>query len=321
MTQTCASSVPTSVPKPPRFDPIHNAAQMADLISSVTQQPTDQVLQRLREEFTDPGINVARDFESRGIERYVMTDQMLGFYSESDGFLFELAVWNRNANKRFMCRMILEVIRAHRTGPVEILSIGDGLGFDSLEFHRAGHSVTYFELPGKTEACARRLFQEAHADIRVLTDPADLKESSCDVLVCLDTLEHVPDPSEMVRHIVSYLRPGGLLFEHAPFYMIHPRYPTHLKTSRKFSGNLKLFTDHGLRPINGTLFWTPLVLARADAQGNFPAAKPSRRLVVRLGGMILSLGRYGLFPLSVVHAIRRRGNRWFDKTVNKQPGC
>ena len=213
MTEIAASQV--EIPSPKKFDPIHNSAQMAELISSVTQQPVAEVLERLRKEFLDPGVSVAKDFEARGIQRFVMSEQMMRFYSESDGFLFELAIWNRNANKRFMCGRILDLIGNHFARPVDVLSIGDGMGFDCLEFSRAGHRVTYFELPGKTEACARKIFAASDAKVRVLTDPAELAVGSCDVLVCLDTLEHVPDPSEMVRQIAGYLRPGGLLFVHA----------------------------------------------------------------------------------------------------------
>jgi SAM-dependent methyltransferase len=309
-----SSSVEVASQKSVRFDPIHSSTQMAGLISSVTHQPVVEVLERLRKEFLDPGITVATDFEARSVERYVMSDGMMRFYTESDGFLFELAVWNRNANKRFMCGMILRLIDEHFAKPVDVLSIGDGMGFDCLEFAKAGHRVTYFELPGKTEACARKIFEATGANIPVLTDPAALLPNSCDVLVCLDTLEHVPDPSEMVRQIVSYLRPGGLLFVHAPFYMIHPRYPTHLKSSRKYAGSMKLFTDHGLKPIDGDLFWNPIMLAKADAKGNYPSARFKRRFILKAGGIILTFGRFGLFPLRLVHAIRRRGNRWFDKT-------
>jgi 2-polyprenyl-3-methyl-5-hydroxy-6-metoxy-1,4-benzoquinol methylase len=297
-----------------RFDPIHSSQQMAELISSVTHQPVDQILQRLRKEFLDPGVSVAEDFEARGVDRFVMSPAMMRFYSESDGFLFELAVWNRNANKRFMCGRILELIRKYLAKPADVLSIGDGMGFDCLEFSKAGHHVTYFELPGKTEACARQIFQATGADIPVLTDPAKLLPGSCDVLVCLDTLEHVPDPSEMVRQIASYLRPGGLLFTHAPFYMIHPRYPTHLKSSQKFAGSLTLFTEAGLKPIDGDLFWNPIMFAKADSAGNFPATTFKRRFILKAGSLLMSLGRFGLFPLALVHYVRRRGNRWFDKT-------
>jgi 2-polyprenyl-3-methyl-5-hydroxy-6-metoxy-1,4-benzoquinol methylase len=297
-----------------RFDPIHSSQQMAELISSVIQQPVETVLARLKREFEQPGISVAEDFESRGIERFVMSEQMTRFYSESDGFLFELAVWNRNANKRFMCARIIKVITDRFIGPVDLLSIGDGLGFDCREFARVGHHVTYFELPGKTEACARQVFDRSAAAVDVLTDAADLKADSCQVLVCLDTLEHVPDPSEMVRQIVSYLRPGGLLFVHAPFYMIHPRYPTHLKSSRKFAGSLRLFEQHGLRAVDGDLFWNPIIFAKADSSGRFPPVPLKVRATVKMGSIILSFGRVGLLPLSLVHAIRRRGNRWFDKS-------
>ena len=313
MTQLDTNPAPPSA-TPMRFDPIHSSTQMAELISSVIHQPVPEVIERLKKEFLDPGSTVARDFESRGIERYVTTEQMMRFYGETDAFLFELAVWNRNANKRFMCRRILEMIDGHFARRVDVLSIGDGLGFDCLEFSRAGHHVTYFELPGKTEACARRVFQSSNVDIRVLTETADLQPSSCDVLVCLDTLEHVPDPREMVCQIAGYLRPGGLLFIHAPFYMIHPHYPTHLKSSQKFSGDLSLYTDHGLRPIDGDIFWKPLLLAKADNDGHFPPVPWQKKFVLIAGGLILRLGRYGLYPRSLVHWIRVRGNRWFDKT-------
>jgi 2-polyprenyl-3-methyl-5-hydroxy-6-metoxy-1,4-benzoquinol methylase len=297
-----------------RFDPIHSSQQMAELISSVTHQPVDRVLERLRKEFLDPGVSVAEDFEARGIDRFVMSPAMMRFYSESDGFLFELAVWNRNANKRFMCGRIIELIGKYLAGPVDVLSIGDGMGFDCLEFSKAGHRVTYFELPGKTETCARKIFEATGANIPVLTDPARLLAGTYDVLVCLDTLEHVPDPAEMVRQIAGYLRPGGLLFTHAPFYMIHPRYPTHLQSSQKFAGSLTLFTEAGLKPIDGDLFWNPIMFAKADSAGNFPATTFKRRCILKSGSLLMSLGRFGLFPLSVVHYVRVRGNRWFDKT-------
>jgi SAM-dependent methyltransferase len=312
MTQLNVS--PSAASPAPRFDPIHSSQQMAELISSVTHQPVPEVIERLKKEFLDPGCTVARDFESRGIERYVMSEQMMRFYSETDAFLFELAVWNRNANKRFMCRQIIELIARHFPKPVDVLSIGDGLGFDCLEFARAGHRVTYFELPGKTEACARQVFASSNVDVRVLTDTNDLQNGSCDVLVCLDTLEHVPDPREFVRQMAGYLRPGGLLFIHAPYYMIHAHYPTHLKSSRAFCGDLTLYTNAGLRPVDGDIFWKPLVLAKADSEGKFPAVSAAKIFALSTGGFLLRLGRVGFYPRSLVHWIRKRGNRWFDKT-------
>ena len=305
---------------PPKFDPIHSSSQMAELIASVTGRPVAEALGQLRAEFDDPGSTVAADFEARGIERYRLTPGMTRFYSETDAFLFELAVWNRNAIKRLMLARILAWTERYRGRGLDVLSIGDGLGFDCLQLRRAGHRVTYFELPGKTEACARRVFQAAGADdVRVLTDPAALQPGSCDVLVCLDTLEHVPDPATLVGQFAAYLRPGGLLFVHAPFYMIHRRYPTHLRTSRRYSGSTKLFTDHGFRPIDGEPFWSPLVLAKADAAGRYPTSPLARRLMVHFGGAALSAGRVGLLPLRVVHAVRRHGNRWFDKGEADRP--
>jgi SAM-dependent methyltransferase len=38
-----------------------------------------------------------------------------------------------------------------------------------------------------------------------------------DAVLCFDVLEHIPDPIATVRVLRDALRPGGLLFLHAPF--------------------------------------------------------------------------------------------------------
>ena len=136
---------------------------------------------------------------------------------------------------------------------LSVLCIGDGLGFDSAFLAGKGHAVTYHEVPGPHEAFARSVFERANVPVRVVTNQKDLHEATFDVIVCLDVLEHVPDPPSFVGQLLPLLRPQGRLIVHAPFYMIHPAYPTHLKRNRAHSGSLRLYTQHGLRLVDGRL--------------------------------------------------------------------
>ncbi len=64
-------------------------------IVELTRQPEASVRSRLREEFDNPGTNVARAFGETGLEPYVWNDGLARFYEQTDAFLYELVIWNR----------------------------------------------------------------------------------------------------------------------------------------------------------------------------------------------------------------------------------
>ncbi len=293
------------------FSPLTNARRMAELISDTTGAPVDEALRRLRDELADPGGSIARDVQARRLTPYVWSDELIHFYGDTDGFLYELALWNRNKIKRRMRKWLRRFLDRSFRRKLDVLGYGDGLGFDCLDLHREGHRASYFELPGLTQRFAQRLFEKSGADISVLTDPGALLKDSYDVVSCLDVLEHVPDPEGMVRSIVELLRPDGLLVVHAPFYMIHPYYATHLRSNRRFAGDMKLYTRAGLELINGQPGWNPLVFRRVGSDAA-ERAGVATLTAIRATGAVLSLGRCGLLPLSLIHYLRRRNNQWFD---------
>ena len=294
------------------FDPLKNQTEMAGLISEITGTPIRRVNRRLEKERREAGANVKADFakaiKSNGGERYVYNAAMERFYETTDAFLYELAIWNLNRFKQQMGGWSCDWITKH-LGPSNVLSIGDGMGFECLRIARAGHDVTYFEVPGYCAQFAQKLFEKSRADITQLTDPASIPQGQFDALICLDVLEHVPDPPAFVKMLMANLKPGGIFIVHAPYYMIHPNYPTHVHASRKFSGDLSLYRDAGFRVLDGRMMWNPVVL---QAPGG--TALPSSivgKLAIATGKPYLMMGRKSSKPFKRLHRLKRRQQQWF----------
>jgi len=293
-------------------EPLDDLEIIVSWIVEVTNQPESAVRRRLREDFENPGANVAHAFGQANLSPYIWSDDLNRFYQQSDAFLYELLIWNRNRLKRKMRKWIAKHLVKISSGPMEILSIGDGLGFDSLYLTQCGHRVTYFELPGYTHHIAQKVFKNAGCDITVLDDPSQIRAEAFDAVVCLDVLEHVPDPPDFVKTITGYLRAKGLLYVHAPFYMIHPTHPTHLKANRRYSGSLSLYRQNGLRLIDGQDGWNPIVLQKTDGADPIPSFSRLRLMRLRLAGVYLGLGRFWFFPFRWINRYRRRHGQWFD---------
>lgn len=290
---------------------LRDEGKIVSWIAELTGQPETSVRTRLREEFENPGTNVGRAFGETGLEQYVWSDGLARFYEQTDAFLYELVIWNRNKLKLRMRRWIGKYLTKVKEEGLDVLSIGDGLGFDSAYLAQAGHRVTYFEVPGYTESFARKVFAECGQDITVLTDQSQIATGAFEAVICLDVLEHVPYPPGYVEVIAGYLRPGGHLIVHKPFYMIHPSNPTHLKANRKHSGSLSLYTRHNLRLVDGKSGWNPIALQKTS--GDSPSRFSAKILRLKAIGLYLALGRFSMVPFWWVDRFRRRHNRWFDE--------
>ncbi len=117
------------------------------------------------------------------------------------------------------------------------------------------------------------------------------------MVVCLDVLEHVPDPPAFVADFHRWLCPGGLLFSSAPFFLLSLDYSTHLKSNRRYSGDIhRLYGQAGFQLIDGRPFWNPLVFAK-DGDALLKPAPVVYRGVLGVAGWILSTGRYWSGPL------------------------
>lgn len=309
---TATPTTPSAQPDAHRVDPLASERIMAELIAVATGESIDRVLERLRIEYARPGATVRHALRERGVTPHEWSAELERFYEESDAFLYELAIWNHNRLKGRMRRWIADTLARASTEALSILSIGDGLGFDSLSFAERGHAVTYLEVPGCTERFARAMFRRVGANIMIETDPAALAESSFDVVVALDVLEHVPDPPVFLSQLLRPLRLGGLFIVHSPFYMIHRAYRTHLRTNRRWAGAMSLYEKAGLRLCDGRLGWNPLVFSLGRPAAGLAPRHPIKTLPLRISGLYQSLGRRVTFPFLPIHWLRRAQARRFQ---------
>ncbi len=301
--------LPPSVP--PYFQ---DEDKVVKWLSQLTNESPVLVHSRLRKERDNPGINVSEAMHQFGLKPHRWTDKLNDFYSQTDAFLYELIVWNFNKCKRRMRRRIGKYIDKNLGQHLNILTVGDGLGVDSIYLSRAGHHVTYYETSAYSQAFAKKLFTDYAQDINVLDDPNQIPRNSYDVVLCLDVLEHVPDPSELVKAFTGYIKHNGHLIVHAPFYHIHPSTPTHLKSNRKYSGCLGLYEKHGLKLVDGERSWDPIMLKKiSDRETDYSYFKP-KLLALRFAGLYLALGRFTILPFLWINSYQRRGRRWFNES-------
>ncbi len=155
--------------------------------------------------------------QERHLASHTWNDALAEFYSETDAFLYETSVWNGRLLKTRTRRWIGDFLERDRR-PLKILAYGDGLGFDSLYLAQREHDVSYFEVSQKCQAFAGSIFERAGASVRILTASHPPEQGAFDAVLCLDVLEHVPQPEELVGELAGYMRPGGWLIVSAPFH-------------------------------------------------------------------------------------------------------
>ncbi len=291
---TVESTNPVAVPDP-MTAVLRDAGYLVRRIAEVSDCAAEDVVRRLAMEQASLGTNVAMAVKQWDLQPYVWSDRLLEFYRTTDAFLYETIVWNRTSQKNEMRRWIATFLARRFAHGARVLTFGDGLGFDSQYLATAGHEVDYYDVSDDAGAFARTLFADFHNSVRILSGADEVVADAYDVCVCLDVLEHIPEPAGVVESLARAIRPGGYLIVHAPFWYLSRAVATHLRENRKYSGDVKrLYQPFGLRPVDGNVFWNPLVLQKqgqSSQQSN--VALPYR---VRLGGWLLAWARYWAVP-------------------------
>lgn len=97
-----------------------------------------------------------------------------------------------------------------------LLDLGCGGGVLSESMAENGAHVTGIDLAEDSLEIAKLHLYESKHNINYINqsaeDFASQNENSFDVIVCMEMLEHVPDPQSIVNACAKILKPGGWLF-------------------------------------------------------------------------------------------------------------
>ena len=295
--------------------PLDDNTALIELLERVSGDPQETVIRRLLEEERCLGINVGQALVDFGLRPHEWSDGLVQFYAQTNSFLYESSVWNRTALKGDVRKWITNYLREYSSKPLRILCVGDGLGFDSTALATAGHEVVYFEPSQPCNEYARTVFAANGVNVRMEQTLDAIHGEQFDAVLCLDVLEHVPVPAEMVETFSRFLKPNGILITHAPFFLIHPCYKTHLRSNQKYSGNWSLYQENGLHPIGGQFFWQPIVLQKTGE-------KPRGRIPfsLRMGGWLLTMGRTSWtnhIHCLLARLMSRRDPRWVTDLLSR----
>src|SRR5690606_17460525 len=119
------------------------------------------------------------------------------------------------AENRVKLPWIVERIIMHKIENPLILDVGCGAGFLCNELSEKGYRVKGIDLSRESLAIARQYDKTKLVEYQI-ADAYKLpfQANSFDVITCLDFLEHVDRPHEVIREISRVLKPGGLFFFH-----------------------------------------------------------------------------------------------------------
>ena len=280
----------------PLIPPLADNAYLISLFSDVTGACLSEVQERLRREHRYHPNAVPEAYYKKGLEPYVWSQGLLDFYAETDSFIYEVAIWNRSQLKCAMRRWMLDFLYRHRMPRGRILICGDGIGIDSFFFAQAGYDVFFYEVSHYGQQIARRLYHDYNVNVQIAETLETFEPESFDTIFSLDVLEHVPSPPEMVRDLSALLRKGGFFIVSAPFYGIHPQWPTHLKCNRKYSGRTAWLSEAGqMKLIDGCAFANPLAFQKYSSDKQSMFSLPCGKYVsLGLGGCFLRFS--AVFP-------------------------
>jgi SAM-dependent methyltransferase len=221
-----------------------------------------------------------------------------------------------------MRKWIGEYLNDISDSPLKILCFGDGLGFESLYFNLAGHEADYHEVSGPAQEFAKYIHELNGVDFRWYENAAEIPQKTYDVIICLDVLEHVPDPPAIIEQFDKFLKDDGRLIISAPFFLVNSQFPTHLDSNRKYSGNFHdLYGRLGYKMHEGCLFWNPIVAGKPNAKRRENSKAFWGKRAARAGRVILRGARYTTVPYTWGERLFKKGrkNPWVKQLQKIDP--
>jgi SAM-dependent methyltransferase len=138
-------------------------------------------------------------------------EQIDQFYRHAKAYGPDLDAWHATPERQFVTESIVHVAREHNVK--RVVDIGCGAGHDLLALREALADAALFGVDPNSELTVH-LFKY-HFTHRIehalVVDVAPIE--SADMLICIDVLEHLPDPEAFLSSIAIRAPLGCILFE------------------------------------------------------------------------------------------------------------
>lgn len=216
---------------------------LAASLARFTGRPLGEVRFALRAEAASPGWHVKEAWNRAGP---VGDDAVERFYQETDAYLFDLAAVCLDPERRRWRRAIANHMASRLPRGATVLDYGAGIGNELAFLGRQGWKGMAWDLPGKTRSFLRFRMDSVGIDFQEVEDPSSALEVA-DAVICLEVLEHVTDPPQIVANLARALRPGGTVYVTESFGLVDARFPSHLPKNLAYVGKLpEMAAQHGL---------------------------------------------------------------------------
>ena len=175
------------------------------------------------EEFTKRMSNTQPTIQKDWAEKKSIID----FYKDTDAYIYELVLFNNEYRLKTLLYPVLNL-----KGKT-ILDYGAGIGIVPILL--AEHNTTYYyDLPGKTQEFAKYINSKSTHKTIFIDDEEDVFTRPYDFISCVDVLEHLENPMEVVKKITENLKPGTLFLTTGLDFSVGKHIPMHLEKNREY---------------------------------------------------------------------------------------
>lgn len=129
------------------------------------------------------------------------------FYAFTPYYIFALSYWHMKKYQRNLRQNILNYAYG------DILDYGAGIGDLCLDLAKKPRSlsVTYADIDSKTFDFAKWFLGKNNASIKVINLDKEKIQAQYDTIICIDVIEHVLDPKNLIKNLNNNLKNGGKL--------------------------------------------------------------------------------------------------------------
>ena len=168
------------------------------------------------------------------------------FYEDNPFYAFNLIFWHGTRYQRNLRDRFIKLAKG------KVLDYGGGVGDLCLKIRKNGLSVDYADLQGKMFDFASKFFKENNLYINMINLSKNKISGKYDTIFCVDVIEHVVNPKDTLKELVSHLNTNGQLIITALESNISNEAPMHFEIKFNPEEYLNLL---GIKKLKEPFLW------------------------------------------------------------------